>query len=89
MAIELNERAVPFEREVVVPVLYRGHEVGVHRLDMFVEEEIVVELKAVNDISHVHFAVVRSYLRAVGRTHGLCLNFSKATLQVKRVHAGR
>ena len=48
---------------------------------------IVVELKAVKEIADVHFAVVRSYLRASCRTHGLILNFAKPTLEVKRVVA--
>lgn len=58
-----------------------------HRLDLFVSDEIVVELKAVKDITDLHFAIVRSYLRAVNRKHGLILNFSKQTLDVKRVLA--
>ncbi len=59
-------------------------EVGSHRLDLFVAKQIVVELKAVEETADVHFAVVRSYLRAVDTTHGLILNFAKATLGVKR-----
>lgn len=46
-----------------------------------------MELKAVKTIEDVHFAVVRSYLRATGRKHGLILNFAKPTLSVKRVIA--
>ncbi len=87
LAIELGSRSVAFQSQLSVPVLYRGAEVGVHRLDLFVADEIVVELKAVKDITDVHFAVVRSYLRAVGRRHGLILNFAKSTLEVKRAFA--
>ncbi len=58
-----------------------------HRLDLFVADEIVVERKAVKDITDVHFAVVRSYPRAVGRRHGLILNFAKSTLEAKRAVA--
>jgi hypothetical protein len=47
----------------------------------------VVELKAVEELAPVHFAVVRSYLRAVGREHGLILNFAKPKLEIKRVIA--
>jgi len=88
LAIELRKRALRFQRQVAVPVLYHGAEVGMHRLDLFVDDQIVVELKAVKEISDVHFAVARSYLRAVHRMHGLILNFSKRILGVKRVHAG-
>jgi GxxExxY protein len=86
LAIELERRGIQFERQVSVPVVYRDSEVGVHRLDLFVADEIVVELKTVVAILDVHFVTVRSYLRAVNRTHGLLLNFAKPTLQIKRVH---
>ena len=46
---------------------------------------IVVELKVVKALEDVHFAVVRSYLRATGREHGLILNFAKPTLEIMRV----
>ena len=53
--------------------------------DLFVFDQIVVELKAIRDISDVHFAIVRSYLRAVDRQDGLILNFGRVTLQPRRV----
>ena len=87
LAIELESRGVRFERQLAVPILYRGAEVGWHRLDLLVAGLLVVELKAVKTIEDVHFAVVRSYLRATGRKHGLILNFAKPTLSVKRVIA--
>ena len=87
LAIELESRGVRFERQLAVPILYRGAEVGWHRLDLLVAGLLVVELKAVKTIEDVHFAVVRSYLRATGRKHGLILNFAKPTLSGKRVIA--
>ncbi len=89
LAIELRARGVPHERQLHLPVAYRGVEVGLHRLDLFVAKEIVVELKAVKEVADQHFAVVRSYLRAAGREHGLILNFSKPKLEVKRVMISR
>ena len=85
LVLELRHRELPFHRQVSVPVLYREVEVGLHRLDLLVHDQIVVELKAVKHISDVHFAVVRSYLRAVGHKHGLILNFAKPKIEVKRV----
>ena len=87
LVLELRHRDLAFSRQVAVPVLYRDVEVGLHRLDLLVRDQIVVELKAVKHISDVHFAVVRSYLRAVGRKHGLILNFAKRKIEVKRVIA--
>ena len=88
LAIELRHRGIPFSRQLSVPVLYRGAEVGLHRLDLFVAQLIVVELKTSRALADRDFVVVRSYLRAVDREHGLLLNFAKPTLEAKRVHAG-
>jgi GxxExxY protein len=82
---EMRQRGILFEKQKTVPVFYRGVEVGTHRLDLFVGGSIVVELKTVTDVTDAHFAVVRSYLRAMHRNHGLILNFSKPKLEVKRV----
>jgi GxxExxY protein len=85
LVVEMNVHGIPFQRQLAVPILYRGHEVGAHRIDLFVSNLVVVELKAIKVIDDVHFAVARSYLRAVGREHGLILNFSKRILEIKRV----
>ena len=66
-------------------MVYRDVEVGLHRLDFYVANLIVVELKAVKEIQDIQFAVVRSYLHAVGRDHGLIPNFARTTLEAKRV----
>ena len=84
-AVELRTAGIPFERERDVPILYRGEQVGIHRLDFFVGGEIIVELKAVSGLEDVHFTVVKSYLSAVGKRHGLILNFSKPALEIRRV----
>ena len=83
--VELRHRNIAFARQFTVPVVCREVEVGLHRLDLFVGDQVVVELKAVRELAPEHFAVVRSYLRAVGREHGLLLNFAKVTLEIKRV----
>jgi GxxExxY protein len=87
LALEFAALGIRFERQLAVPVLYRGSEVGFHRLDLLVAGLIVVELKAVKALESVHFAVVRSYLRATACEHGLILNFAKPTLEIKRVIA--
>jgi len=87
LTVELRRCEVDFARQPAVPIVYRGIEVGLHRLDLFVEGQIVVELKAVKELTPTHFAIVRSYLKAVGREHGLILNFAKQKLEIKRVFA--
>ena len=87
LVVELRAREIPFQRQLSVPIVYRGSEVGLHRLDLLVANEIIVELKSVKAIEHIHFAVTRSYLGALGLEHGLILNFAKVTLEIKRVIA--
>ena len=85
LTIELRKHGLRFERQRRLPILYDGVEIGFHRLDLLVEDTIVVELKAVKRIEDIHFAVVRSYLKAADRTHGLLLNFAAPKLLIKRV----
>ena len=85
LVIELRKCGLKVEQQVEVVVKYDGMEVGTHRLDLFVEGKIVVELKAIKEVEDVHFAIVKSYLRAVGREHALLINFAKPTLEVRRV----
>ena len=87
LMVELRNRRIAFTRQLAVPIVYQGVEVGLHRLDLFVEEQIVVELKAVKDVTPTHFAIVRSYLKAVRQKHGLLLNFTKPKLDIHRVLA--
>lgn len=89
LEVELASRRIPFERELSVPVFYRGVEVGRHRIDLLVARTIVVELKAIRALENVHFAVVRSYLSALGLEHGLLLNFAGLTVIAKRVSSLR
>ena len=83
--VELEKKQLGFERQKEVTIEYDGVEVGRHRLDFIIEDTIVVELKAVKNIEDIHFAIVRSYLKALGKKHGLLINFSKKVLEAKRV----
>ena len=83
--IELQRKGLPFEKQKEVTIQYDGVEVGKHRLDLIVADTIVVELKAIRNIEDIHFVIVRSYLKALGKEHGLLINFSRKVLEVKRV----
>ena len=87
LIIELKKRGMAVQDQMEVIITYDGNEVGRHRLDLFVEDTIVVDLKAIKNLEDIHFAVVRSQLRAVDKKHGLLLNFAKTTLEPKRVIA--
>jgi GxxExxY protein len=83
--VALQKRGIPFESQIKAKVLYDGEEVGLHRLDLVVNGVIVVELKAIKALEDVHFAQVRSYLKATGLRVGLLMNFNAPTLVIKRI----
>ena len=86
LEIELGLREIPFRSKPELTVFYKDRQLDTrYKPDLLVYGGIVVELKATRQLTDVHFAVVRSYLRAVGREHGLILNFAKPTLEAKRV----
>jgi len=85
LAIELTTAGISFERQKLLPVFYREHLIGEHRLDLVVERKIVVELKAISALEDIHYAIVRSYLKAADLADALLLNFASPRLTVKRV----
>lgn len=85
LTVEFDHLAIQYERQKLVPLLYRSKPIGEHRLDLLVEKTIVVELKAISEIEDIHFAIVRSYLKATNLQHGLLLNFATMPLTMKRV----
>ena len=89
LAVEFALRGIAFVRQHAIPLFYRDHQIGEHRLDFVVEGKIVVELKAVEALEKVHFAIVRSYLKAGGLSDGLILNFLSMPLTAKRVRRER
>ena len=87
LIIELRKRGLAVRNQMDVIITYDEQEVGLHRLDVFVEDTIVVDLKAIKTLEDIHFAIVGSQLKAADRKHGLLLNFAKITLEAKRVIA--
>lgn len=85
LCIELSDRSINFEQQKEVKIYYNRQEVGLHRIDLVVEGEIIIELKAVKDFNDTHFAQLRSYLKATRLRVGLLLNFAKSKLEIKRI----
>jgi len=79
--LELAERSIPFEIEKACPVRYRGRLLCQQRIDLFVAERLVVEIKSVEHIHPVHVAQVVSYLRLTGSRVGLLVNFNVPLLK--------
>ncbi len=87
MAIELELRRIPFERQKRINVPYKGHSIGEGRLDFFVQNSLIVELKAAEKLLPIHQAQLMSYLKATGCRLGLLINFHERLLKdgVRRV----
>lgn len=85
MAIEMADQGLEFSREHEMEIYYKGTNIGKRRVDFFVEEKIMVELKAVIQLEGVHLAQAINYLEAYGMIIGLLINFGNTSLQFKRV----
>ena len=87
LAIELGLRSVPFVRQQLFEVRYKGRVVGHGRPDLLVGGQLVVEVKAVTTLAPVHRAQVISYLKSLGTPLGLLLNFKETMMRngIKRV----
>ena len=76
MVVELIERGLKVERQVKLPIVYKGKTIdGGYRLDLIVENEIIIELKTVDYILPVHEAQLISYLKLSGKRLGYLINF--------------
>ena len=85
MVVAFRHRQLPYQEQKEVNVIFEGEDVGLHRLDLVVADEIIVELKAVKALEDIHYAQLRSYLKATGLHVGLLLNFNSPTLVIKRI----
>jgi GxxExxY protein len=81
MSIELALRGITFQRQFEMDVRYKGHVIATNRLDLLVEQRLVVELKAIEGIAPVHIAQTLAYATACGLELGLVLNFNVPTLK--------
>jgi GxxExxY protein len=87
LAVEFAIREIPFQRQWPIALNYKGHPVGEARLDFLVGEQLIVELKAVEQLHPIHHAQVFNYLKATRRQLGLLINFNVEHLRdaIKRI----
>jgi GxxExxY protein len=87
LCIELAENGITFQRQVAVPLYYRGHLISEHRPDLVVAERVVVGVKCVEHVLPIHKAQVLTYLRVLNLHTGLVLNFKTEVMRqgIKRV----
>ena len=92
LAYELRDRGLLVRTQVPVPVAYRGVRIeSAYRLDLLVEESVIVELKTATRLAPVHEAQLLSYLRLSGHRVGLLINFHELHLRngIRRLMHGR
>lgn len=85
LGIEMNIEGLTYEREKEMPVLYKEYNIGTRRVDFFVNEKIMVELKALIQLEDVHLAQAKNYLEAYNMEVGLLINFGARSLEFKRL----
>lgn len=85
LAIEMQKQGLGFARELEMPLFYDEINIGSRRVDFLVENEIMVELKAVIRLEDVHLAQGLNYLGAYKVDKGLLLNFGAQSLEIKRL----
>jgi GxxExxY protein len=83
MAIELKDMDINFETEVPVPIEYRGQKINDEgfRLDLLVEDQIVIELKSIETVQPVHKKQLLTYLRLANKPLGLLMNFNERLIK--------
>lgn len=86
LAIEMKYADLSFEREMEMPIFYREEQIGTRRVDFFVENCVMVELKAMEKIEDVHKAQAINYLEAYHIADGLLINFGGLSLEFKRLY---
>ena len=86
LAIEMQKQNLGFQREMEMTIFYDGIDIGTRRVDFFVEEKVMVELKALEKIEDVHKAQAINYCEAYNIADGLLINFGGKSLDFKRVY---
>ena len=86
LCIEFTDANMKFQRQMPFPIMYKGRNLGQYRLDLLVDEQVIVEIKSVERFDSVFEAQVLTYLRVTGKRIGLLINFNSRLLRdgVKR-----
>jgi len=86
LAIEMEKQGLGFQREMEMNIYYEDVNIGTRRADFFVEQKIMVELKALIKLEDVHLAQAMNYCQAYNLPIGLLINFGAKSLEFKRVY---
>jgi GxxExxY protein len=86
LAIEFKKQELSYQREMEMSIYYENINIGTRRVDFFVEDNIMVEIKAVIKLEEVHLAQAMNYCQAYNLPIGLLINFGSKSLEFKRVY---
>ncbi|MEW6097423.1 MAG: GxxExxY protein [bacterium] len=89
LEIKFALEGMNFESQKEIPLYYQKKLVGSHKLHFLIENEIVLEVKMVEEIHKRYYAQLRSYLKAIGKEIGLLVNFADFKLDIRRVERER
>jgi GxxExxY protein len=81
LCVELEEAGLKYRRQLPVPVVYKGRTIGEYRLDLMVEDAVIVEIKSVQRYDPVFEAQILTYPRVTGKRIGLLINFNSRLLK--------
>jgi GxxExxY protein len=84
VVLELKNQRIKFNVEREFEIFYEDRKIDCFRLDIVVEEKVILELKAVDQLARIHESQLLSYLRASGLRVGLLVNFGEPSLQIIR-----
>mgnify|MGYP001595215267 CR=1 FL=1 len=85
LVYELKKTGVGCISQAIIRVRYDNIDLGEQRVDLMIEDKIVVELKSVSELNEIHMAQMLSYLKTANKKVGLILNFAKPKLEIKRI----
>ena len=87
LVLELKDRGLDVERQVMVPIIYKGEVLATElRLDIIVENTVIIELKSVSELMPVHFKQTRTYLRLMKKHLGILVNFNTDNILDDSIH---
>ena len=85
LIIEFRKITLSFLNEVELPIFYDNIDVGKRRVDFLVENKVIIEIKAVSELTDAHLAQALNYLEVLNLEIGLLINFGSKSLEVKRI----
>ncbi len=85
LIIELDKQGIKFLQEMELPIFYDGIQVGKRRVDFLIENKVVVEIKAVTELTDTYLSQALNYLESLNLEIGLLINFGSKSIEIKRI----